>query len=152
MPNLSDLANYSTVIQGIAVLASLVIIIFQLRQQNQIIKASNVQAFTDTSISFNSLLINDKSLLKLWYSYGKELTDETDILRYRELLTQWLIIHENIFYQYRKKLIAEETYKSWKYDLHLTTGKHNMQLLSDVPDKMFPGEYGKELAEMAKKK
>src|SRR6185436_10381081 len=99
----------STIAQGVVVMLSLAFIIFQLRQSAQLARAANVQALTEQAAAFNAILYQDEKLCALWYSFGKDLEarPERDIdrLRYREMLVQWLIMHQNIYYQSRRKLL-----------------------------------------------
>jgi hypothetical protein len=39
------------------------------------------------------------------------------MITYINLLTWWLSLHENIYHQWRTKLIDEETFASWTQDL-----------------------------------
>ena len=43
--------------------------------------------------------------------------DEIDKSRYFNLLTWLLMLHENIYHQWRSKLIEEDTFNSWTRDL-----------------------------------
>ena len=46
-----------------------------------------------------------------------ETMDLTDQERYYELLTWWLILHENIYHQWKKGLMDEDIYGAWTRDL-----------------------------------
>ncbi len=43
--------------------------------------------------------------------------DDIDKQRYFNLLTWWLMLHENIYHQWRSRLIDEDTFSSWTRDL-----------------------------------
>src|SRR5262245_18883992 len=98
MMTLEQLANVSTIVQGFVVVVSIGFILYQLRQTTLLAKAANVQSLTEQAAAFNSLLFQNSDLAKLWYSYGTDIekADREKRLQYREMLTQWLIFHQNI--------------------------------------------------------
>ena len=145
---LADLANISTIAQAILVIISLGFIWYQLRQSTKLAKAANSQALVEHAASFNAMLIESSELAKLWYLFGQNLSDATSVVRYRELLVQWLIFHENIYYQWRKGLLDSETYNSWLEDLKHTVNNHNLELVSKDVRKIFPGKFGDHILEL----
>ncbi len=66
------------------------------------------------------------------------------------MLTQWLIFHENIFYQRKKRLLDAETYNVWHEDLKFTVRNHNLDVISSKVEEVFPGEFGNYLAQLKK--
>ena len=114
MPPLNDLANISQIAQAAFVVVSFGFIWYELRQSKKLAKAANTQSLAEHAASFNSLLIQNEKLAELWYSYGDKLdgASQCDRLRYREMLVQWLIFHENIYYQHRIGLLDQEIYNS----------------------------------------
>lgn len=145
---LADLANISTIAQAILVIISLAFIWYQLRQSTKLAKAANSQALVEHAASFNAMLIESSELAKLWYLFGQNISDATSVVRYRELLVQWLIFHENIYYQWRKGLLDSETYNSWLEDLKHTVKNHNLELVSKDVRKIFPGKFGDHILEI----
>jgi hypothetical protein len=57
--------------------------------------------------------------MELWWQATQRFDelDEIDKARYFNLLTWWLTLHENIYHQWRNKLIDQETFRSWTRDL-----------------------------------
>jgi len=142
---LSDWADVSTVIQAIFVAISLIFILFQLRQGNKLARAANAQALAEQAAAFNALLYQDEKLAQLWYSGGKNLEDldkMVDKHRYRELIGQWLIFHENIYYQWRQGLLDKDIYDGWHNDLRFTVHRHNLSLITSNIEKYFPNKFG----------
>ena len=145
---LNDLAAIATIIQAILVVASLVLILIQLRQNADLAKAANAHALVEQTGSFNALLIQDKDLTRLWYSYGEGISNQVEVMQYRDLLVQWLMLHENIYYQYTKKLLDKRVYQSWLVDLKSTVHEHNMGLVAYNLVEFFPGGFGQHLTEL----
>ena len=142
---LEQLADISTIVQSILVVTSLVFIWFQLRQSTELTKAANAQALVEHFTNFNALLMENPEVASLWYAKGKRLHKEEDFQRYRELLVLWLIIHENVYYQYSKRLLDQQIYQSWHIDLRDTVREHNLNLLGVDVAQLFPGKYGQHL-------
>jgi hypothetical protein len=151
--SLSDLANISTIAQAALVIISLGFIWYQLRQSTKLAKAANSQAIAEQALSFNSLLIEHSEIADLWYSYGEGFpsADKTNEHRYRELLVQWLILHENIYYQWEKGLLDPEIHTAWLEDLKCTVKKHNLKVISDNLGQFFPGKFGDHIIKLQAK-
>jgi hypothetical protein len=152
---LEQWAYLSTIGQFVLIAASLVFIWIQVRQGVQLAKAANAQALSEQAGNFNALLIQDREVAKIWYSYGKGLdgNDFADLAateRYRELLVQWLILHENIYYQNRKKLLDPELYEGWAADLKFTIDHHAWKVISPRLDNIFFGSFGRHLISLQK--
>jgi hypothetical protein len=148
--SLQDFANISQIAQAVLVVISLVFIWYQLRESVRLAKSENARSLAEQSCAFNSLLIQNAELAELWYSYGKNLGKggETARLRYREMLIQWLIFHEHIYYQKKQKLLDEEIYRAWLADLEGTVQNHNLDVLSSGTQNTFPGEFGRHLNQL----
>lgn len=145
MSELEQLAYLSTIVQAVLVVVSLVLILLQLRQNAKLAKASNAQSLVEHAAAFNSLLIQNPDLAGLWYGHGKEFNDRVSRLRYREMLVQWLIFHENIYYQHMGKLLDEKIYNSWREDLKFVVQNHNLDIVTADIEKFFPGGFGQHI-------
>ena len=82
---LSDYANIAQIVQAFLVVISFIFIGYQLWMSIKLAKAANTQSLTEHALSFNSLLIQNKDVADLWYSYGKDLSVPNDRHRYREI-------------------------------------------------------------------
>lgn len=112
-------AYIATIFQGILLPVSLAFVWYQLRTQSRLTQAANTQSLVELSSPFNLLLIQDRDFARLWIHGPREFAtmDEVDQFRFRNLITWWMIFHENIYYQWEKKLIDETTYRAWDSDL-----------------------------------
>ena len=117
--SLSDLASIAIIIQGMLFIISIGFVWYQLRENTKLVRAANTQKLVELSTPFNLQLAQDRGLAELWLQATLRFDelDEIDRSRYFNLLTWWLMLHENIYHQWRNKLIDEETYSSWTRDL-----------------------------------
>jgi hypothetical protein len=117
--SLSDLASIAITIQGILFIVSIGLVWYQLRENTRLVRASNTQKIAELSSPFNLLLAQDRALTELWMRGAQRFDelDDIDRARYFNLLLWWLMQHENIYHQWRKKLVDEDTYISWMRDL-----------------------------------
>lgn len=117
--SLSDLASIAIIVQGIFFVVSIFLVWYQLRENTKLVRAANTQKLVELSAPFNLQLAQDRGLTELWTKGAErfEEMDEIDRARYFNLLTWWLMLHENIYHQWNKKLIDDDTYNSWTRDL-----------------------------------
>lgn len=150
---LQDLANISQIAQAVLVVVSLGFIWYQLREGVRLAKSENARSLAEQAGAFNSLFIQNADLAELWYSYGRKLEQDGEIarLRYREMLVQWLIFHEYIYYQWKQKLLDEEVYRSWLADLEDVVQKHNLDVFSSGIQNVFFGDFGRHLSQLRAK-
>jgi hypothetical protein len=121
-------ANIATIVEAIFVVVSVIFIWYEVRQSNKLTKASNVQTTVELASPLNLQLIQDRQMAEFWYKGADQFDkmDEIDQQRYYELLTWWLILHENIYYQYTEGLIEEGYYKAWSHDLRKFVTTQNL--------------------------
>lgn len=67
---LEDLAYLSQIIGVIAVLASLIFVGLQIRQNTKALKATSHHAVTDSFNAINTLIISDRKVARLWRHGG----------------------------------------------------------------------------------
>lgn len=148
--NLEDWANVSTIVQGAVVVTSIGFILYQLWQTTRLARAANSQSLTEQAAAFNSLLFENPELAELWYSFGKDIESRTGRLRYREMLVQWLLMHQNIYYQKRRGLLDSSIYDGWRRDLESTIRDHNLAIVAEDLGQFFPGEFGELLMDISR--
>ncbi|HEY4385443.1 MAG TPA: hypothetical protein VGN34_13370 [Ktedonobacteraceae bacterium] len=126
--SLSDWASIAIIVQGVFFIVSIFLVWYQLRENTKLVRTANTQKLVELSTPFNLQLAQDRELARLWRLGGQNIDDldEIDRERYFNLLTWWLILHENIYHQWSKKLIDEDTYKSWSRDLEYFTRRQNI--------------------------
>jgi hypothetical protein len=144
---LADWASIAQIVQAVLVIVSFGFIVYQIRASYKLAKAANAQSLTAHAASFNALLIEHAEVAKLWYSYGKNLAEEVDKYRYREMLVQWLILHQNIYHQWETGLLDDEIYHSWLADLKYTMEHHNLNVIGSNLTELFPGKFGSHMAQ-----
>ncbi len=117
--SLSDLASIAIIVQGFLFVISIGLLWYQLRENTKLVRAANTQKLVELSSPFNLQLAQDRALTELWRQATQRFDelDEIDRERYFNLLTWWLMLHENIYHQWRNRLIDEDTYRSWTRDL-----------------------------------
>ena len=127
---LSDLASIATIAEAIFVIVSVFLIWHEVRENTKLTKAANTQALVELSSPFNMQLIQDRKMAEFWVQGAKEFAqmDEVDRYRYNSLLVWWLILHENIYYQWRKGLLDNNTYEVWARDLENFVSEQNLEL------------------------
>ncbi len=125
---LSDPASIAIIVQGILFIVSIFLVWYQLRENTNLVRAANTQKLVELSVPFNLRLAQDRELAELWHQaiqHFDEL-DEVDRFRYINLLTWWLSLHENIYHQWRTRLIDEETFTSWTRDLEYGVNRQHL--------------------------
>ena len=117
--SLSDLASIAIIVQGFLFVVSIGLVWYQLRENTKLVRAANTQNLVELSSPFYLQLAQDRALTELWRQATERFDelDEIDKERYFNLLTWWLMLHENIYHQWRNKLVDEDTYSSWTRDL-----------------------------------
>lgn len=120
---LNDLASIAIIVQGLFFIISIVLVWYQLRENTKLVRVANTQKLVELSTPFNFQLAQDRGLAALWLQATQHFDDldEVDKSRYFNLLTWLLMLHENIYHQWRNKLIEEDTYNSWTRDLEYYT-------------------------------
>jgi hypothetical protein len=117
--SLQNIADIASIAESIFVVISVLLILHQLQINNKLTRAANTRSLVDISSPFNLQLIQDRKVAELWVQGSRNFDsmDEVDQYRYRSVLIWWLILHENIFYQWRRGLIDYESYNPWNRDL-----------------------------------
>ena len=126
--SLSDLASIAIIVQGIFLVVSVILVWYQLKENTKLIRTSNTQKLVELSSPFNLLIAQNREIAGLWLQGAQHMDDmdEIDRERYINLLTWWLVLHENIYHQWSKKLIEEDTFISWTRDLEYFIRRQNL--------------------------
>jgi hypothetical protein len=123
MTCLQEWANIATIIGVLSIPLSALFIWLQLRQQTLLARVANTQSLVELSSPFNLQLIQDPKMAEYWVHGAEQYQnfDPVEQYRYKSLLIWWLILHENIFFQWKSGLLDNTIYKSWQYDLERFT-------------------------------
>ena len=126
---LSDLASIAIIVQGFLFVVSIGLVWYQLRENTKLVRAANTQNLVELSSPFYLQLAQDRALTELWRQATERFDelDEIDKERYFNLLTWWLMLHENIYHQWRNKLVDEDTYSSWTRDLEYFARRQQLE-------------------------
>jgi acid phosphatase len=117
--NWQMVASIAAVTSTIVLTISLIFILFQIRQQTKLARMANAQTLVQLSSPFNLQLIQDRDMAALWVN-GERDYDKFDAVRqyqYESLIIWWLILHENIYYQWRNGLLDPDLRLAWDNDL-----------------------------------
>jgi hypothetical protein len=117
--SLSNLASIAVVLQGFLFIFSLGLVWYQVRENTRLVKAANTHKLVELSVPFALQLAQDRALTELWRKgmQNIEELDDIDKERYFNLLIWWLMLHESIYHQWKKRLIDKDTFASWTRDL-----------------------------------
>jgi len=140
---LSDLASIAITVQGILFIVSIFLVWYQLRENTNLIRAANTQKLVELSVPFYLRLAQDRALAELWQKASQHINelDEIDRFRYINLLSWWLTLHENIYHQWRNKLIDEETFTSWTRDLEYLVKRQQLGSLWPELNSFFESSF-----------
>jgi len=126
---LSQWADISSIVQGAVVPLSLLLLLWQLRKQTKLTRAANAQSLVEIASPFNLALVQDPEMAELWRTGAERYPKMklAEAARYINLLTWWLLLHENIYLQQQEGLIDRVVYASWERDLSHFIAKHGLE-------------------------
>jgi len=115
----SDLASIATIVQGFAVIISLILVLYQLRESTRLTKAANTEKLVELVSPLHLQLVQDQETARLWVQGADEFDamDEVGKERYYGLLMFWLVFHQNIYHQHKQGLLDKDTFTAWTNDL-----------------------------------
>jgi hypothetical protein len=116
MSTLEKIAAIAAIAESLFVVVSVVLIVVQLQRQTELARAANFQSTFELSSPFNLELIRDRDFARLWLQ-GPDAADPVDVFRHESLITWWLLLHENIYFQWKRGLLDNEAYLPWDRDL-----------------------------------
>ena len=140
------LAPYAVIGEALAIVIAIMSTGVQWRQANALAKAEHLRSISEHAANFNLTIVGSDTLSDAWFSYGRP-TDATPIRRqqYRTLLIQWLIFHENLFFQHEHGLLDDAIYRSWDFDLRDNLPHHDLDVLGMPIEAMFRTSFGMHL-------
>lgn len=139
---LNKLASIATIVEAVFVVISVYFIWRELHENTKITKVANTKSLVELSSPFNMQLIQDRTMAELWVYGAKKFAemDEVDKYRYKSLLIWWLILHENIYFQHKNRLLDSNVYKAWRNDLeNFVKTKNLWQHWDEMKDVYHPG-------------
>jgi hypothetical protein len=108
--NWTAIGAVAELIAAIGVIASLVYVGFQIRQNTLSVTASAHRAINDKFISVNEFIGSDPNLIKA-FLVGRERLEDLDEVDMGRFITIWMniLLHfEDVFYQHRQGLVGDQ--------------------------------------------
>ena len=123
--NLNQLADLAQILEAIFVAGTVFFIWRELRENTRLTKAANTQRLVETSSPFYLQIIQNKEIAELWIKGAENFLslDEADKYRYRSLINWWLNFYENIYFQWRSRLLDAQYFEAWSQALARFVGK-----------------------------
>ncbi|MBN1428299.1 MAG: hypothetical protein JXB07_07935 [Anaerolineae bacterium] len=117
--NIQMIANIATILEAIAVIASLIFIAAQIQQNTRLTRVANAQSVVENARVLATALAQDRQLAELWITGIKHYDDLDSVDQYRFLgfLTYLLNMHENAYYQLTENLLDERVYSPYESEL-----------------------------------
>lgn len=96
-----------------AVIATLLYLAVQIKQNTMASRANALQSLTDISATITGIVFSNAETTKIWnLGLRGELDDETDLTRFTLLLTQWFVSYESVFLQHQLGAVSDEFFES----------------------------------------
>jgi hypothetical protein len=153
----TSLGNIAVFVQALFFILSIYFIWRQLRETRRqvqentdLTRAANTQKLVELSSPFNLMLIQNRDVVGLWLQGDSQFDtmDPTDKERYYNLLMWWLILHQNIYHQWKKGLMDKDTYDNWTRDLkYFLTTKNTTRFMNMWRD-IFETSFVKHIDEL----
>ncbi len=111
---LDDLGNLGEFLGAIAVVASLLYLSMQVRQNTRSVKSATAQSASQTIVGMNALIVGDRTVAELVSAgtQGAKTLDPIDQLRFSLLISNAFITYEMMFLQSRLGLIETKFWQS----------------------------------------
>ena len=118
-PELESLAKLAPIVQTVAFIVSVIFVWIQIRESNRLTRLANNRTSFQLASPYLLQMFQDRKLAELRLNGAKnyEALDEVDQFRYIELLFWWLILHDDIYYQYQNGLMDDKMYQGWDHEL-----------------------------------
>jgi hypothetical protein len=147
---LADCANIALVVAAIAAIASVLLLSRELRENNKLTRAANTQVLVELSSPFYLGIIRDRHMAEICLRGRNDYDgmDDVDRYRYKNLLTWWLIFHENIYYQFRNGLLDRHSYKPWEQDLRSFALQQDLRHHWDTMRELFQDEFSRHVGQL----
>ena len=116
---LQEIVDLAQIAGSLALVVTVLFLYREVKVSNRLTAAANNHALVEIASPFSMAIIQDRGMAELYVhgSIKSAEMDPVDRYRYKTLLNWWLIHHENIYYQWRKGLLEDRSYKPWVEDL-----------------------------------
>ncbi len=144
---LDTVVSISSVIGSLSLVASVLLLLRELRDTNRLARAANAQTLVEMAAPFYLGMVQDRQMAELCAGGARDFTalDEVDQSRYLRFLVWWLIFYENIFYQRRQRLLDQHTFQPWWCDFRLFAADQNLSRHWLELEPLFQQEFAEEV-------
>jgi hypothetical protein len=118
--SLEDLGNIGEFVAAIGVIASLIYLAVQIRQNTSSVRASTFHETASRAAELTRAIAEQKELpriLRTGLGGLEQLEDDDDRLRFMMLLTTVFRQYEDLLFQYRAGTLSSESWDAWRYSL-----------------------------------
>jgi hypothetical protein len=117
--SLDVIEKVASVVESVAVLASLIYVAIQFRMNTKAIKGATYQNIVSSIAHIEARISEDKELARIFRvgCAGEPLLDPDEQIRFDHLISSLFNFGENMFYQYEHGLIDEDTWTTWHQSL-----------------------------------
>jgi hypothetical protein len=120
--SLDDLGNIGEFLGALGVIASLIYLAIQIRQNTRSVRASTFHGAASRAADLTRAIAEEKELAHI-YRTGMagldQLDDDDERLRFMMFLSTMFRQFEDLFFQYRAGTISSESWDAWRYSLRL---------------------------------
>ena len=110
---IQDLGSIGEFVSALAVIASLVYLAFQIRQNTRTVRATSSRSFAQMSQDFSAMLITDEKVARLYRLGLKDSSQfgEDQAVQFDALMITVFRDFQNTFQQYRKSQLDEDEWE-----------------------------------------
>lgn len=136
---LQTLTSIVSIVEAVFFVISVLFIWLQIRERNRLARIANTQSLVELTSPYLILVAQDREVAAFWAHGAKnyDTLDEVDRVRFVQLLAGWLIIHENVFYQYQNGLLDQKIHQSWEMQLRDFIHGRQLGLIWEKEFKVF---------------
>ncbi|MGB7708297.1 MAG: hypothetical protein WBL95_01900 [Microcoleus sp.] len=110
-----SITNITSIVQTIAVVGSLIYLAIQVKESTKATKGATYQSIISAWAELESRISQDDEVARI-YKLGLttlEKLNENEFTRFNELICSFFNMYENLYYQYKNKLLEEELWAGW---------------------------------------
>jgi hypothetical protein len=127
--NLS-ISDITGIVQTIAVVVSLIYLAIQVKESTKATKGATYQSIISAWAELESRISQDDEVARI-YKLGitnLEKLNENEFTRFNELICSFFNMYENLYYQYKNKLLEEELWAGWCLNMRNDYDKKGQKL------------------------
>jgi hypothetical protein len=148
-----DVAALATIAQAIVVIATLVFVGLQMRQQTHLARNANSQALVELSYPINLEILRDEKIAHLWVHGWREYSTYDDVKKYQfeVLLITILNLYANFYHQWRRGLLNKDLWLACERDIEDFLRTQHLELFWDKIKDSFDQEFKERVSLMIRR-